>query len=174
MTMPPARLTRPERPQHRGTIEGQQVAHRLAVLLEHLPVVHTARGHQQHDGGPRIVPQLQPDPALERLRVPDVRLALDERGLRSAVHDAIPRSEVALDRERHLTTETKGPAQSSLEPIEQRELGSVPHGRPVGVVADRRAQGDRGSRPPQLLDRRLDLAALLPSCAGDIPAVLAA
>ena len=89
--------TRTDRPQHGSAIEREQVPQGLPVVGEDGPVVVAARQHEDNDSGSRVVANLQADPALERLRISNVRLTLGEEGAIRALDDRIPRAEVTLE-----------------------------------------------------------------------------
>lgn len=90
------------------------------MLGDDSSVVRASRRHEDDDHRPRIISRLEAHTALKRLDVPHVGLRLDERRTIASFNHGIPRSRIALDRHRDLTTQMERWAQHGFEALEQR------------------------------------------------------
>ena len=113
-----------------------------------------------------VVAELQGELALQRLPIADPRLGFDARAPRlgePAANLRVPRSEVVLDRERHLGAPTEGRVKARPEPLEQRQLGAIPDRVAGWVDLDREVQAQDGKPSAQVGERdTIDLTALEP------------
>lgn len=135
----------PEAGQHLPTIEGQESAECVPMQLEHLAVVLRIRDHEDHHIN-LAIPLLESDPAFERLDVTEAHFQLAAGCSSEEDRDAVPRTAVAGERERHLRSADRVAGKSSVEPFSEPKLRGISCGITVRVRLDGDAQADRCGR----------------------------
>jgi hypothetical protein len=95
----------------RGSSEGGSISSRI--------------GDEQDDAIERSVAALQREAAFERLNVVDDGFSFDGHPPAATLDDGVPRAAVAVDRERHLESESQLAVKSDAKPVEEARVASV-------------------------------------------------
>lgn len=120
-------------------------------------------GDQQDDRVEPGVALLQVNLARDRLHIGDPGLGLDAYRSSLQPREAVKRSEVTRDRERHLGLPRRRVWEPPLEPGQQSKLGSVPDRIGRRVRASRQREPNRGARQREVPHGDvLDLVPLYP------------
>ncbi len=163
--MPPKRRDPPraEEPQHRGAIERKQRAQRLAVLVEHSPMVSTAASRPaatiRARGSSR---SLSATRRSKRLDITEVRLGLDECAVISVAFDSrVPGAQrlAPIGRATSRWSRSGGP-RGRRRPVEDAELRRIPN-RDAGREQPERMAPDPAPALPGTPSRASDRPARL-------------
>jgi hypothetical protein len=128
-----------------------------------MAVVDRVRDHQDYDIN-LAVAMLERDPAFKRLDVPKSHFQLAASGSSEQDRNAIPRTAVAGDRERHLRSPGSSARKSPAEPFSEPEMSRIPGRVTIGVRLQRNAQAHRCCGTCSLIDREFrELSALDPA-----------
>lgn len=115
------------------------------MKFEHLAIVLRISDHED-DHVNLAVPLLEGDPAFQRLYVPEAHLQLAASCSSEQDRNAVPRTAIAWDRERHLGSPDGVSGKSSVKPFSEPKLCGIPRGITVGVCLESDAQADRCCR----------------------------
>jgi hypothetical protein len=131
----------------------------LRHARDHVAVV-PGIGDQQDHAGYLQVALLRRDPALERLDVTETRLGLDDGRQVDPLDDRIRTATVTGDRHRDFRTPPDVVWQSTPAAFEEREMGFVAHGFPIGMDADVQLKAEDRGQSRGEFDRQLGLTGL--------------
>lgn len=104
----------------------------------------------------RIIPRLEREPTLQRLRVRDTGLGVNPappRSRRRAANVGVPGAKVAVHRQRHLGAPADACVESRAEPLEKRQLRVIADGVASRVRSYREIEADDSEPASQLLER---------------------
>lgn len=133
------------------------------MQLEHLAVVLRVGDYEDHNVN-LAIPLLEGDPAFESLDVTEAHFQLAASCSSEEDRDAVPRTAVSRDRERHLSSPDRAAGKSPVEPLSEPKLRGIPGGITVRVRLEGDAEADRCCRPCSLVDREIpELSALDPA-----------